>query len=265
VIGGLLTSVVLGGAIFASCKWRVEIFDKTTLIALSIGVIGLWFVPWGVLILAPLALLISVLSPAGRLEWKTFRKRRIITAFMLLLILNSSGFYPVNTPVGAPEWGEPIATENPHAPAWPASEQYTWIHEGAVIGVLVTRTPHTFSTFGQASSTMSLGVMMGMHDERLHQSIQLMDDSIPGFSINADAFSLAEVSTEGSHNYGDEELTIARFDVKREGFETTLARVLVVGFPTSGGELTLLTITRPILSSQPDVFEEKIVLQFRAP
>ena len=63
--------------------------------------------------------------------------------------------------------------------------------------------------------------------------------------------------------YDGEELFISRFNVKRDGFETILATVLVVGFPNAGGELTLLTITRPITSSQDDVFEEKIVVEFQ--
>ena len=52
------------------------------------------------------------------------------------------------------------------------------------------------------------------------------------------------------------------FDVKRDGIETALANVLVVGFPEVGGELSLLIITRPFTSSQEDVFEEKIVAQY---
>ena len=50
--------------------------------------------------------------------------------------------------------------------------------------------------------------------------------------------------------------------MKRDGFETILATVLIVGFPNAGGELSLLTITRPLTSSQDDVFEEKIVMEF---
>ena len=71
-----------------------------------------------------------------------------------------------------------------------------------------------------------------------------------------------EVETERSHQYGDDDLFIARFNVKRDDFDTTLARLLIVGFPNVGGEVELLTITRPIFSSQDDVFEEKIVLQY---
>ena len=50
--------------------------------------------------------------------------------------------------------------------------------------------------------------------------------------------------------------------MKRDGFDTTIANVLVVGFPEIGGELSVLTITRPITSAKSDVFEEKIVLQY---
>ena len=101
-----------------------------------------------------------------------------------------------------------------------------------------------------------------MHDQRMRQSIEVMNSYVPGFSIDSETFSLEEVETEGSHQYADEDYFVARFDVKKDGFETTLATVLIVGFPNAGGELTLLSITRPITSSQDDVFEEKIVLQY---
>ena len=125
------------------------------------------------------------------------------------------------------------------------------------------RTPHTFSPFNQGSSSMALGVMLGMHDERMRQSIDVMNSYIPGFSVDPEAFWLEDVDSEGEHTYGDDEFFIARFNVKRDGFETILATVLIVGFPNAGGELTLLTITRPLTSSQDDVFEEKIVVEFK--
>ena len=107
---------------------------------------------------------------------------------------------------------------------------------------------------------MTLGVMLGVHEERMRQSIEVMNSYIPTFSIDSEAFWLEDVESEGEHEYENEELFISRFNVKRDGFETILATVLVVGFPNAGGELTLLTITRPITSSQDDVFEEKIVI-----
>ena len=109
---------------------------------------------------------------------------------------------------------------------------------------------------------MALGVMLGMHDQRMRQSIEVMNSYIPTFSIDAEAFWLENVETEGNHVYGEDDYFITRFNVKRDGFETVLATVLIVGFPNAGGELTLLTITRPITSSQNDVFEEKIVSEY---
>lgn len=262
VLGGIIATVVLLAALFGMLKWRVEEFDRTSLISLSIGIMMLWIIPWGMFIIIPLALAISFVSPAGREEWSRFKNRRIAISLVLLIILNSFALYPVSTPEAPPEWGEPITTENPHAAAWPASEQFTWLHDDAVIGIVNIRTPHTFSSWGQDSSSISLGVMMGVHDQRMRQSIESMNSFIPGVSIDPDTFTLYEVETEGEHLYGDEELFIARFDVKRDGFDATLANVLVVGFPNAGGELTILSITRPITSSQNDVFEEKIVIQY---
>ena len=243
-----------------NCGVEVEIFsdefDKTAMAGLSIGVLLLWFIPWGIFIIIPLILAFSFISPASRDEWTKFRNRRIAISLVLLILLNSFAFYPVSTPIGADEWGKPIATENPHASAWPASEQYTWLHDGAVIGVLNSRTPHTFSPWSQDSSTVTLGVMLGMHDERMRQSIDLLE------FIDSDTFWLEEVDTEGKHQYGDDTQYIARFNVKREGLDLTLATVLIVGFSNAGGEVSLLSITRPNTPSQNDVFEEKLVLQY---
>ena len=262
MFGGLLASIVLVAALFGMLKWRTEDFDKTTMYVLSAGIIMLWVIPWGMFVIAPLVILLSLASPAAREEWSRFKKRRIAIGIILVLLLNSFAFYPVSKPEGAEQWGNPIATENPHAAAWPTSEQYTWYYDGAVIGIVNARTPHTFCAWSQDSSSVALGVMLGMHDQRMRQSIEVMNSYIPTFSIDAESFWLQEVETEGSHLYGDENHFITRFDVKRDGFDTTLATVLIVGFPNAGGEVSLLSITRPLTSSQDDVFEEKIVLQY---
>ena len=262
VLGGVLASVVLVAALFGILKWRSEEFDRTSMISLSVGILLLWIIPWGIFIIIPIALGISLSSPAGREEWAKFRNRRIAASLIMLIILNSFAFYPVSTPVGAEEWGNPISTENPHASSWPASEQYTWLHDGAVIGVVNVRTAHTFCSFSQDSSSIALGVMLGMHDTRMRQSIEVMNSLIPGFSIDPDSFWLEQLETEGSHEYGDDNYFIARFNVKRDDFDNTLATVIIVGFPNAGGELSLLSITRPVISSQEDVFEEKIVIQY---
>ena len=257
-----MASVVLVAAMFGMLKWKSEIFDKSMMIGASISILLLWVIPWGILVIIPLILGLSFASPAAREEWSKFKNRRIAIGIILLLMLNSLGFYPVSEPSAPDEWGKPLFTENPDAAAWPASEQYTWFYDGSVIGIVNARTPHTFCVWSQDSSSLSLGVMLGMHDQRMRQSIEVMNSYIPTFSIDSEAFSLEQVETEGSHQYGDEDYFVARFNVKRDGFETTLASVLIVGFPNAGGELSLLSITRPLTSSQDDVFEEKIVLQY---
>jgi len=262
VLGGVIASIVLMGCLFGLLKWRTEDFDKSYFIGITIAIICLWIIPWGLLLIIPIIFGCSLISPAAREEWQFFKNRRIIASIILFLVVNTFAFYPVSTPEAPEQWGNPIATENPHAAAWPASEQYTWLHDGAVIGVVNIRTPHTFSVWGQDSSTVSIGVLLGMHDQRMRQSIELANSFIPTFSIDADSFYLESVESEGSHFYGADNFLIERFEVKREGFDTALANVLVVGLPNFGGELTLLTITRPSLNTQADVFEEKIVLEY---
>ena len=262
MLGGILTSLLLFVALFGALRWKATIFDKTAMIVLSISILMLWIIPWGIFVIAPIALTISIVSPAGRQEWTDFKKRRILTAILLVAILNISALYPTAIPEAPSEWGPTIATENPHASSWPASEQYTWYYDEAVIGILITRTPHTLSSFGQSSSTLSLGIMMEMHNERLRQSIEVINDKSPLPDLDPEYFSLSEIETESTHPYGGDEYPLATFEVKREGLDNSLASVIVVGFSNAGGELILLSITRPISSNQDDIFEEKIVLQY---
>ena len=262
MFGGILASVALVATLFGLLKFKSENFDKYMMYGVFFCVLLLWIIPWGLFVIIPLALALSVISPAARAEWSKFKNRRISIGIVIIILLNSFALYPVSEPEGAEEWGNPIATENPHAASWPASEQYTWFYDGSVIGIVNSRTPHTFCAWSQDSSSVALGVMLGMHNQRMRQSIEVMNSYIPTFSIDSETFSLEEVETEGSHQYAGEDYFVARFNVKKDGFETTLATVLIVGFPNTGGELTLLSITRPITSSQDDVFEEKIVLQY---
>ena len=71
---------------------------------------------------------------------------------------------------------------------------------GSMMGcycVVNARTPHTFSPFAQDSSSMTLGVMLGVHEERMRQSIEVMNSYIPTFSIDSEAFWLEDVESEG--------------------------------------------------------------------
>ena len=262
IVAEIVATVLLGLAIFAMYKIRSEKFDNTGCISCLIAIILLWVVPWGLFVIAPIFILLSVVSPAARNEWAEHKKRRISIILASIFLLSMFAFYPVTPPRGADEWGKPVATENTNSGIWPASEQYTWLYEGAAVSVLDIRTPHTMCAWSQDSSTITLGVFLGIHEKRMRQSIEVINSYIPGISVDPNSFSLVEIETEGTHTYGGSEFYITRFDVKRDGFDTTIANVLVVGFPEIGGELSVLTITRPITSAKSDVFEEKIVLQY---
>ena len=116
-------------------RWRrgedAETFEqflgsKTSYFAL-VAIAALWLIPYGLFVLVPFVFLLSIVSPAGRIDWKEYRNERLIAVFIVFLMLGLSGLMPCDQPRSPEEWGEPFAKENPYAPAWPASEQFTWI------------------------------------------------------------------------------------------------------------------------------------------
>ena len=100
--------------------------ERSTLYAF-VGLVLLLVVPYGAFVVLPIAVALSFASPAGRLDWTEFRNRRLMAGLLVLLMLGASGFMPTDAPRAPEEWGEPFATENPYAPAWPSSQQYTWV------------------------------------------------------------------------------------------------------------------------------------------
>ena len=117
MFGGILASVVLVAAMFGMLKWKSEIFDKSMMIGVSISILLLWVIPWGILVICPLILALSFASPAAREEWSKFKNRRIAIGIIFLLMLNSLGFYPVSEPSAPEEWGKPLFYDNPDAAA----------------------------------------------------------------------------------------------------------------------------------------------------
>jgi len=95
--------------------------------ALILTIVLLWFLPGGILLIGPVMLILSVLSPAGRLAWKEYRRPRVLVSIGFVVMIFAGGFTPVSTPSSPSEWGQPIFTENPNAPLYPAGEQYTWL------------------------------------------------------------------------------------------------------------------------------------------
>ena len=88
MLGGVLASIAIVATLFGILKWKSDEFDKTAMAGLSIGVLLLWFIPWGIFIIIPLILAFSFISPASRDEWTKFRNRRIAISLVLLILLN---------------------------------------------------------------------------------------------------------------------------------------------------------------------------------
>lgn len=262
--GSVLATIAMVATLFGILKYTENEFDKNGMIFISMSIILLWVIPGGYLVILPLAIILSVISPAARSEWAEHRKTRIIAIVMVFLVMNLFAFYPVSEPSAPSEWGSPIATENPYASDWPSSEQYTYFYDGAVISLVNLRAPHTFAIWGQSSTSINLAVILGMHEDRMRQSIELMNEEIPGFNVDSESFFLEEAETEGEYVYSEATYTVKRFEIKRDGIKASLGTVLVVGFPSIGGELSILSVTRPAFPAQDDLFEELIINQYIA-
>ena len=87
-------------------------------------VMFLWIVPYGILVIVPLVLILSSISPAGRASWQKFGKIRTYAVVSMLVVLLMGGFVPTSEPKSPDEWGEPLFTENPNAPIYPAGTEF---------------------------------------------------------------------------------------------------------------------------------------------
>jgi hypothetical protein len=250
VLTGLFISATLLGIVALGLYWRKEELDISAALLLPIIIVLLWVIPWGLIVLVPFGLILSVASPAARQQWSTHRERRIVLIPALIAVFLLSSSLPLSTPTAPDDWLL-ISEENPDAMFWPASEQYTWLHEEMVISVLNIRTPHTFSTMKMADSTLAIGLMLDLDDARLSQSLQQI-------KIDPDTFYLKEIKSDDKHTYSGEEYVVLREQIILEGFTIPIGEVLLVAFPSAGGELTLLSIVRLNLSID-DIWEEAVV------
>ena len=131
MIMSLITSVMLIGVMFAIVSIKNKLDDDEQIsvksafgdkgLEMLIGCIVLmWIVPYGLIIIIPSALILSILSPAGRNSWRDYGKIRAYTIASMLLIVLFSGFAPTSSPKSPEMWGEPLFSENPNAPPYPA-------------------------------------------------------------------------------------------------------------------------------------------------
>ena len=232
--------------------------ERSTLYAFA-GLLLLLLVPYGAFVVLPIVVALSFASPAGRLDWAEFRNRRLMAGTLVLLMFGASGFMPVDSPRAPEEWGEPFATENPYAPAWPSSEQYTWVFvepmnptNFEVVQSLVLRTPHQHNPLLQVESSIWISSVLGMQESRMRQAIDLVDERIP-IRIDSEAFRLEQKGEAQSHTFrpssGDVELNVWVYGcyttsgTDPEG--TNVGEVVVVGQSNWGGTVELLVVVRP--------------------
>ena len=252
--------------------------QRSTLYAI-LGLVLLLVIPYGVFVVLPIVVALSFASPAGRLDWTEFRNRRLMAGFLVLLMLGGFGFMPTDTPRAPEDWGEPFATENPYAPAWPSSQQYTWVFvepmnptNFEVVQSLVLRTPHQHNPFLQVESSIWISSLLGMQESRMRQAIDLVDERIPLLRIDSEAFRLDQKGEAQSHTFrpssGNVELNVwvyecyATSGTDPEG--TNVGEVVIVGQSNWGGTIELLVVVRPFshdgLASDP--YAESIVNQW---
>jgi len=213
--------------------------------ALIILQIFLWLIPLGLwLILLGFtltSLVLAGLHPEQRLEWRQRSTPRALALVMLLVMHMLCALAPVSEPSGADIWGEPLFTESQDAPAWPASEQHTWLlTDGTIVVVTHLRAPGVVNPLWLDSSVRAWVAGTDTEEKRLQQSMELMDDW-----ISPDAFSLVPVHTGVRMDYGDERLLFTHNEIMFDFFgERSSGEMITVWRPMWGGEVQLLTVIR---------------------
>lgn len=232
---------------------------------LVVTLVLMWFAPGGILLIGPVMLFLSALSPAGRLAWKEFKRPRISVSICLVIMIVAGGFTPVSAPKSPSDWEQPWYTENPNAPFYPAGEQYTWfmppesgIIDFEIVQSLSLRLPYQYGQLGAESSAFFLASLFHLEQGRLDQAVVLLDQklSLPG-SLDVDEMKLEPIPVENTHRYFstedgiDQVVSVRLYELRSLSIATNeegikVGEVLCLGASNWGGELDVLVIVRPI-------------------
>ncbi|MBQ70282.1 MAG: hypothetical protein CMA65_02175 [Euryarchaeota archaeon] len=234
--------------------WSEPIGRNGCIMAVVFAVL-LWFIPYGILVLLPMMLILSSISPAAREEWKMYRAPRLVALLLSVLVFAGGGMLPVAAPSAPEEWGQPTFIENPDAPLYPASEQYTWLMPSfEIVQSLSIRMPHQTGSVGGESSTFNIAFALGVESSRMQQSIALLDEQISFVRLDPSEVKLEPISAPDTHRYigGDEDITleVRLFNIKSliststDG--TKVGEVVCVGSASTGGQMDMLVVVRPI-------------------
>ena len=217
----------------------------------------MWSVPGGALLALPVLLLLSVLSPAAREEWGEHGTPRLLAVGVAVVCLGATGFLPVAEPLQPEEWGQPLFTENPHAPMYPASQQYTWVTSDIVVLQSISmRLPHQPGALGAEGVALTLASILGMENDRMHQAIELIDAEVAFVRLNPDEIVLDPVASPPSLEIrldaeAEETVAYRRYDIKSTAFGTDVGgakvgEVVSVAKASWGGQLDVLVVVRPL-------------------
>jgi hypothetical protein len=259
-----------------------EVFGPIGLEFLSISLLLIWIVPYGILVIAPIGLILSILSPAGRIAWSQTRTPRLLVCVLLISMIMLGSLAPIAQPKSPESWGEPLMTENPNAPLWPASEQYTWLMAPSagelnleIIQSISIRTPHQLGIYSAASSSLDLAELLGLEQARLHQAVDLLDDELSFVRLNPEEILLVPIPNQETHRYVsntlaiDEEVVVRQFELRSLSIGSNedgvkVGEVFCAATSSWGGELQILVIVRPL--GHPDLatdrYAEKYMLEW---
>tara|TARA_B100001564_G_C20563660_1_gene634952 strand:- start:124 stop:1020 length:897 start_codon:yes stop_codon:yes gene_type:complete len=276
MLGGLITTLILLSLVIVLVLYhkknhqfdgvdfhRNQVLGENGIEFLIACVFLLWLIPWGVIIIIPVALLISIISPAGRESWKQFAKIRAYLISAIILASVAGGFIPASKPISPDEWGEPLLKENPNAPFYPSGNQYTWAmlpSDGGlnveIVQSLTLRSPHQFAKFGAASSALDLADLLNLQDSRLKQAVELLDQQIV-LNLDPDEMKLIEIKTADKHLFVDASanvdynLDIRLYELRSLTLSSDsdgikVGEVVCVASSSWGGEVDLLVVVRPV-------------------
>tara|TARA_B110000305_G_scaffold32965_1_gene32189 strand:- start:3420 stop:4313 length:894 start_codon:yes stop_codon:yes gene_type:complete len=243
--------------------WRSR-FGPMGFEALIATLVLMWFFPGGILLIGPVMLILSALSPAGRLAWAEYKRPRILVSICLILMVVTGGITPTSSPTSPSEWGQPLFTENPNAPFYPAGEQFTWLMlpesggiDVEIVQSLSLRLPYQYGPLGAESSAFMLASLFNMEQGRLNQAVELLDQQLSAFRLDADEMILEPMLVESTHRYSsteasvDQVVSIRMYELRslsiganEDGLK--VGEVLCLGTSNWGGELDVLVIVRPI-------------------
>ncbi|MDP6906971.1 MAG: hypothetical protein QF440_06090 [Candidatus Thalassarchaeaceae archaeon] len=266
VIAWLVPLILLTGTIGMEWKRKypdVHLSDYVQADTFAMGLIVLsfcvWIIPLGWLLALPLAGIclgiLTIYSENSRKMWVQRWKPRSLLVIAIVIGVMISGISSVSEPVGAPDWGEPILTENSDAPAWPASEQHTWVVTEGILPtdftILVVnhiRFPGAYSAYGSGSCVLWWIEFSDADDLRLKQSIETLLDKTNQPSSYTEHFSLDTISSGETHEYDSATLPYSQKFVVIDLFgETKVAEVITVAQGDWGGEVHLLTMIKPMI------------------